>query len=51
VAITEWEKTYGEKAVDSMSVIGRLRAKEQILKEREADRGYRAKQKGKGQDD
>ena len=44
----EWEKTYGNKVVDSMSVRDRLRQKEQIVKEREADRDYRARHKDKG---
>lgn len=37
-ARTEWEKTYGEKATDSVSIIDKLRQKEQIVKEREAGR-------------
>ena len=47
-ARTEWEKTYGDKAMDSMSIRDRLRQKEQIVKERESDRDYRARQKDKG---
>ena len=42
------EKIYGEKAVDSMSIRDRIRQKKQIVKEREADRDYRARQKEKG---
>ncbi len=47
-ARAEYEKIYGEKAADSMSIKDRLRQKEQIVKEREAGRGYRARQKDKG---
>lgn len=48
-ARAEYEKIYGEKAADSMSIKDRLRQKEQIVKEREAGRGYRARQKDKGE--
>lgn len=41
----DWEKTYGNKAVDTTSIRDRLKQKEQVVKEREAGRGYRAKQK------
>ena len=44
----EWEKTYGEKVEDSMSIRDRLRQKEQIVKEREASRNYQARQKDRG---
>lgn len=44
----EWEKIYGDKAVDSVSIRERLRQKEQIVKEREVDRDYRARRKDKG---
>ena len=47
-ACTEWEKTYGDKAEDSISIRGRLRQKEQIVKEREASRVYHARWKEKG---
>lgn len=47
-ARAEWEKIYGEKAADSMSIRDRLRQKEQIVKEREADRVHQARQKDKG---
>lgn len=47
-ARAEYEKIYGEKAADSMIIKDRLRQKEQIVKEREAGRGYRARQKDKG---
>jgi len=45
---TEWEKIYGDKTADSMSIRDRLRQKEQIVKEIEVDRDYRARQKDKG---
>jgi len=44
---SKYEKTYGEKAADSMSVRDRLRQKEQIVKEREANRGHQARQNEK----
>ena len=47
-ACAEWEKTYGEKVTNPMSIIDRLRQKEQIVKEREAGRGHQARQKDKG---
>ena len=47
-ARAEYEKTYGEKATDTMSIKDRLRQKEQIVKEREAGRLYQARQKDKG---
>ena len=47
-ARAEWEKIYGEKAAGSMSIRDRLRQKEQIVKEREADRVHQARQKDKG---
>lgn len=43
----EYEKIYGEKATDIMSVRDRLRRKEHIVKEREAGRDYRVRQKDK----
>ena len=47
-ACVEWEKTYGEKVTNPMSIIDRLRQKEQIVKEREAGRDYRKRYKDKG---
>lgn len=47
VACAEWEKTYGEKAADSVSIRDRLRQKEQIVNEREANRDYHARRKDK----
>ena len=47
-AIADWEKTYGEKAADPMSIRNRLWQKERIVKEREADRKHQARQKDKG---
>ena len=44
----EWEKNYGNKAVDTMSIRDRLRRREQIVKEREVGEDYRSKQKDKG---
>ena len=43
-----WEKTYGEKAMDSVSIKDKLRQKEQIVKEREASRVHHARRKEKG---
>ncbi len=47
-ACAEYEKIYGDKAADSMSVRNRLRQKEQVVKEREAGRIHQARQKDKG---
>ena len=47
-ACAEYEKTYGDKVTDTMSIIGRLRQNEQIVKEREAGGEHRARQKDKG---
>ena len=47
-AHVEYEKIYGEKTEDIMSVRGRLRQKEQMIKEREAVRVHQARQKDKG---
>lgn len=44
-ARAEWEKIYGDKVPDSMSIRDRIRQKEQIVKEREMSRNYRAVQK------
>ena len=46
-ARVEYEKVYGEKAVDTMSVRDRLRQKEQIVKEREAVRAHQTRWKDK----
>lgn len=48
VACAEYEKTYGEKVVDTRSVRNRLRQKEQDIKIREASRAHQARQKDKG---
>ena len=47
-ARAKYEKTYGDKATDTMSIRDRLRQYEQIIKEWEAGRDYRARQKDKG---
>jgi len=47
-AHAEYEKIYGERAADTMSVRDRLRQKEQIVKEREAGRVHQARRKDKG---
>ena len=47
-ACAEWEKAYGEKVTNPMSIIDRLRQKEQIVKEREANRVHQTRQKDKG---
>ena len=47
-AHAEWEKIYGDKAENSMSIKEKLRQKERIVKEREADRVHQAWQKDKG---
>ena len=47
-ACAEYEKIYGEKVADAMSVRDRLRQKEQIVKEREAGRVHQTRQKDKG---
>ena len=47
-ARAEYEKIYGEKAVDTMSVRDRLRQKQQMVKEREMFRDDRTRQKVKG---
>lgn len=44
-ARAEWEKIYGEKTADPISVRDRLRQKEQIVKEREAVRTQQTRQK------
>jgi hypothetical protein len=48
VACAEYEKTYGEKVVDTRSIRDRLRQKEQDIKIREASRAHQARQKDKG---
>ena len=47
-ACAEWEKNCGNKVRNSMSIRDRLRKKEQIVKEREANRVHQAKQKDIG---
>ncbi len=47
-ACAEWEKIYGEKVTDTMSIRNRLRHNEQILREREAGRTHQARQKDRG---
>ena len=47
-ARAEWEKIYGDKVSDSMSIRDRIRQKEQIVKEREANRVHQVKRKNKG---
>ena len=47
-ACAEWEKTYEEKVTNPMSIIDRLRQKEQIVKEREVGRVHQARQRDKG---
>lgn len=47
-ACVEYEKTYGEKVVDTRSVRNRLRQKELAIKEREASRAHQTRQKDKG---
>ncbi len=44
----EYEKNYGEKVANTMSVRNRLRQKEQMVKEREAGRVHQTRQKDKG---
>ncbi len=43
----KYEKIYGEKAADAMSIRNRLRQKEQIVKEREAGRVLQAREQDK----
>lgn len=47
-ACVEYEKTYGEKVVDTRSVRNRLRQKERAIKEREESRMHQIRQKDKG---
>ncbi len=47
-ARAKYEKIYGEKAVDFMSIRDKLRQKEQIVKEREVGRVHLARRKDKG---
>ena len=44
----EWEKNCGDKTTDSVSIIDRLRQKEQIVKIRGTNRGHQVRQKDKG---
>lgn len=48
---TEYEKIYGSKVADTMSVRDSLRKKKQRVKERGAGRVYQMRQKDKGRDD
>ena len=48
LACVEYEKTYGEKVVNTRSVRERIQQKEQIVKDRELGRESPAKQKDKG---
>lgn len=41
----EYEKIYGEKTTDTMSIRDRLRPEEQMVKEREAVRDHQARHK------
>lgn len=45
----EWEKTYGEKVMDTVSIRERLKQKEQLVKEREVGSVHQARQKDKGE--
>ena len=45
----EWEKSYGDKATNTMSVRDRLRQKQQMIKEREVTRAHQAQQKSRGE--
>ena len=47
-ARAEWDKIYGDKETVPTSIIERLRQKEQIVKEREANRVHQERQKDKG---
>ena len=47
-ACTEYEKIYGEKVADAMSVRDRLRQKTQAVKTRETGRVHQKRQKNKG---
>lgn len=47
-ACAEYEKTYGEKVVDTRSVRERIRQNEQIVKGGEASRGYQARHMDNG---
>ena len=46
-ARAEWEKIYGDKVSDSMSIRDRIRQKEQIVKEQEAGRVHQERRKDK----
>ena len=48
-ARAEWEKTYGEKMADTMSIRDRLNQKEQIVKERGASRTNQKRKKDRGE--
>ena len=47
-ARAEYEKTYGDKVTDTMSIRERLRQNEQIVKEREEGRVHQTRRKDKG---
>lgn len=47
-ARAEWEKNYGDKAKNTMSIKKKLRQKKQLIKEREANRAHQAMQKDRG---
>lgn len=47
-ACAEYEKIYGDKVMDAMSVKDRLRQKAQMVKEREVGKVHQTKQKDKG---
>ncbi len=44
----KYEKIYGEKTTDSMSIRDRIRQKEQMVKETQTRRAYQVRQKNKG---
>ena len=46
-ACAEWEKAYGDKVVDTVSIRDRLRQKQEMVKEREAGRVNRTRQEDK----
>ena len=46
-ACAEWEKAYGDKVVDTVSIRDRLRKKQEMVKEREAGRVNRTRQEDK----
>ena len=44
----EYDKIYGDKAANYMSIRDRIRQKEQLVKQREAGRVHQIRQKDKG---